>query len=176
MVRRRELQPQAGELGRVGGLEVVRVDPVRDHRDLLVGDREDVGDLLPHVVGAGDHPVGTVGDPALNAVDMRLRVLVHPTLVAAVLGGVDGGHQGRPEPPRQVVAGHRHEPVVAVHQVELVAIPELHAGGQHVGVHPLHPGHELAEVELAGSGSRTRCDGDARRLLVGGDSSPRVST
>ena len=43
---------------------------------------------------AGDHPLGAVGHPALDAVDVGLRVLVDPALVAAVLGGVDGDDEG----------------------------------------------------------------------------------
>jgi hypothetical protein len=35
---------------------------------------------------------------------------------------------------------------VAVDEVELVAVAQLHPGGQHVGVHALDPGHELAQV------------------------------
>ena len=114
-------------------------------------DAEDVGDLLAHVVRAGDHPVGAVGDPALDAVDVGLRVLVDPALVAAVLGRVDRRHQRRAEAPREVVAGHRDEPVVAVDEVEVVAVAELDPGGEHVGVHPLDPGDELAQVAWAGS-------------------------
>ena len=116
----------------------------------VLGHREDVGDLLAHVGRAGDHPVGAVRDPALDAVDVGLRVLVDPALVAAVLGGVDRGHERRAEAAREVVAGGGDEPVVAVDEVEVVAVAELHAGGEHVGVHPLHPGDELAEVARPG--------------------------
>jgi hypothetical protein len=35
---------------------------------------------------------------------------------------------------------------VAVHHVEVVAVPHLHSRGEHVGIHVLDPGHELAEV------------------------------
>ena len=117
--------------------------------DPLLVDAEDVGDLLAHVERAGDHPVGAVRDPALDAVDVGLRVLVDPALVAAVLGGVDRRHQRAAEAPRQVVAGHRDEPVVAVDEVEVEAVAELDAGREHVGVHPLDPGDELAEVGRA---------------------------
>ncbi len=73
-------------------------------------------------------------------------MLVDPALVAPVLGGVDRRHQRRAEAPGEVVAGGGDEPVVAVDQVELVAVAEVDAGGEHVGVHPLDPGHELAEI------------------------------
>ena len=73
-------------------------------------------------------------------------MLVHPALVAAVLGGVDRDHERRAEALRQVVAGGCHEPVVAVHDVEVVAVPHLDSRGEHVGVHVLDPGDELAEV------------------------------
>ncbi len=67
-----------------------------------------------------------------NAVDVSLGMLVDPTLVAAVLGGVDRRYQRRLEALGQVVAGVGDEPVVAVHEVEAVAVTELDARGQHV--------------------------------------------
>ena len=73
-------------------------------------------------------------------------MLVDPALVAAVLGGVDRRHQRRAEALGEVVAGVGDEPVVAVDEVEAVAVAQLDAGGEHVGVHPLDPGDELAEV------------------------------
>ena len=99
-------------------------------------------------------------------------MLVDPALVAPVLGGVDRDHERRPEAAREVVAGHRDEPVVAVDEVEVVAVAELDPGGEHVGVHPLDPGDELAEVAWAGSarapgGSWTPAHGLlGRRLLA----------
>ena len=93
--------------------------------------------------------LGAVGHPALDAVDVGLRVLVDPALVAAVLGGVDRHHERAAETPGQVVAGDRDEPVVPVDEVEVVAVAELDARGEHVGVHVLDPGHELAEVARA---------------------------
>ena len=146
LVRGGELSAEALELGIVLGLQVLGVDPVRDHRDAALVDAEDVDDLLAHVIRAGDHAVGAVGDPALDPVDVPLGVVVDPTLVSAVLGGVDRRHQRRAEAPREVVARHRDEPVVAVDEVEFVAVAELDAGGEHVRVHALDPGDELAEV------------------------------
>jgi hypothetical protein len=64
------------------------------------------------------------------------------------------------------IAGHRDQPVVPVNEVELVAVPQLHARREHVGVHPLHPGHELAEVRGA-LGLTNPVDMDAGRLLLG---------
>ena len=58
LVGRGELGAQALELGVVVRLQVAGVDPVRDHGDALLVDAEDVGDLLAHVVRAGDHAVG----------------------------------------------------------------------------------------------------------------------
>ena len=75
--------------------DVLGVDPVRDHVHHLLRHAEDVDDLLAHEGRAGDHPVGAVRDPALDAIDVDLGVLVDPALVAAVLGCVDGGHQRR---------------------------------------------------------------------------------
>ncbi len=141
-----ELRAQPPQLGGVLGLEVVGVDPVGDHGHPLLLDAEDVGDLLAHVVGAGDHPLRAVGDPALDAVDVGLGVLVDPALVAAVLGRVDRRHQRRIEALGEVVAGVGDQPVVAVDEVEVEAVAELDPGGEHVRVHPLDPGDELAEV------------------------------
>ena len=112
-------------------------------------DREDVGDLLAHEMRAGDHPVGPVRDPLLDAVDVLLRMLLDPALVAAVLGGVDRRDQRHVVAAGEVVAGAGHEPVVAVDEVEFVAVPELDPGGEHVGVHALDPGDELGQVGRA---------------------------
>ena len=85
-------------------------------------------------------------------------MVLHPALVAAVLGRVDRRHQRRLEAPREVIAGVRDQPVVPVDEVEVEAVAELDPGGQHVGVHPLDPGDELAEVGgegwARGSGGR----------------------
>ena len=45
-----------------------------------------------------------------------------------------------------MVAGIGDKPVVPVDEVKGIAVAELDAGGQHVGVHPLHPGDELAQI------------------------------
>jgi hypothetical protein len=66
---------------------------------VLVG-AEDVGDLLAHVVRADDDAIRAVGDPALDAMDVGLRVVLDPALMAAVLGGVDRGDERRPEAAR----------------------------------------------------------------------------
>ena len=81
--------------------------PLGITRDALLLEAVDVGHVLAHVGRAGDHAVGAVGHPALDAVDVGLRVLVHPALVAAVLGGVDGDHERAAEALGQVVAGDR---------------------------------------------------------------------
>lgn len=73
-------------------------------------------------------------------------MLVHPTLVAAILGCVDGRDQRRVEAPGKVIAGTRDQPVVTVNQIEVKPVAEFDSGGQHVGVHPFHPGHELAQI------------------------------
>ena len=80
------------------GRSSARVDAVGDHRDPPLVDPEDVGDVPAHVVGAHDHRVGPLGHPELDPVDMGLRLILHPALVAAVLGRVDGGHVGHLEP------------------------------------------------------------------------------
>ena len=158
---------------RAQGVEVVhrhelgRVDPVRDHVHAALLEPVDVGHVLAHVRGAGDQAVGPVGHPALHAVDVGLRVLVHPALVAAVLGGVDRHHERGAEALGEVVAGRGHEPVVAVDHVEVVAVAHLHAGGEHVRVHVLDPGHELAQVARA-LRLANPVDEHAAHLLLGG--------
>ena len=149
LLRGGELAPQALQLGGVLGLQVMGVVAVGDHPVGVLVDAEDVGDLLGHVGRADGDPVAAVDDPALDAVDVGLGVLVHIALVAAVLGGVDRHHQRRLEALGEVVARVGHEPVVSVDEVEGVAVAELDAGGEHVGVHALDPGDELVELRRA---------------------------
>ncbi len=143
---RRELGPEPLQLGLLAERQIARVDPVRDHGDPRLRHGEDVGDLLAHVRRAGDHAVGAVADPALDAMDVGLRMFLDPALMAAVLGRVDRRHQRRPEAPGEVIAGGGDEPIVPVDDVEVIAIAEPDSGGEHVRVHPLDPGDELAEV------------------------------
>ena len=147
LVGRREARAQRVQV--VHRHELGWVDPVRDHVHAALLEPVDVRHVLAHVRGAGDQALGAVGHPALDAVDVGLRVLVDPALVAAVLGGVDGHHERRSEALGEVVTRRGHEPVMAVDHVEVVAVPHLHAGGEHVRVHVLDPGHELAQVARA---------------------------
>ena len=161
-----ELGTQPPELIVVVGLQVLGIDPVGDHLDSLLLDPEDVDHLLAHEGGADQHPVGAVGDPALDTVDVGLGVLVDPALVAAVLGGMDGHHERGAEAACKVVAGVRDKPVVPMDDIELEPVTELDAGGQHVRVHPLDPGDEL--VELGGPGRLAHpVDVDAVDQLLG---------
>ena len=66
-----------------------------------------------------------------------------------------------------MVAGGGHQPVVAVDQVEIKAVAQLDARGQHVGVHVLDPGHELAQVAGA-AGLADAVDHDPLQVLLGG--------
>ena len=165
LVRLGELRAQGVEV--VDRHEVGRVDAVRDHRDALLVEPVDVGHVLAHVRRAGDHALGAVRHPLLDAVDVRLRVLVDPALVAAVLGGVDRDHERAAEALGEMVARDRDEPVVAVHDVERVAVAQLHPRGQHVGVHVLDPGHELAQLARAARLAHA-VDHHALHLLLGG--------
>ena len=91
-------------------------------------DAEHVGDLLAHEVRARDDVVGRAHHPALDAVDVRLRMLVDPALVAAVLGGVHG-HQPRDAAAAGELARRGgDQPVVRVHEVEAAA--EIDAGAR----------------------------------------------
>ena len=140
--------PQGREV--VDRREVERVDAVGDDLDLGLVDPEHVGDVTLHVVAADDDALGAAHHPALDAVDVALRVLVDPALVAAVLGRVDRRQVRAPRRARQPGGGRRDEPVVAVDDVEVVALGEQATGREHVLVHALDPGHEL--VEVAGHG------------------------
>ena len=113
-----ELGAQIAEVLGLDRVEVGGVDAVRDRRDLALRDPEDAGDVAAHVVRAGDHAVGTARHRALDAVDVGLRVLVDPPLVAAVLGRVDRGQPRQRMGARQLLRGGRDEPVVRVDQVE----------------------------------------------------------
>jgi hypothetical protein len=74
--------------------ELGRVDPVGDHGDAGLVEAVDVRHVAAHVVRTGDDPVRAARHPALHLVDVGLRMLVHPALVPAVLGGVDGRDPG----------------------------------------------------------------------------------
>jgi hypothetical protein len=110
LVRRGELRAQARQV--LDGLEVGRVDAVRDRGHACRRHAEHVDDLPAHVGRAGDHVVGRPHHPSLDAVDVRLRVLVDPALVAAVLGRVDGHQPRDAEPLRQPARRVSDEPVV----------------------------------------------------------------
>ena len=127
------------------------------------GDAEDVRDLLAHEVRAGDDVVGAAHHAPLDAVDVRLRVLVDPALVAPVLGRVHGD-----EPRDAAAAGERarrggDQPVVRVHEVEAAASSAPAA--EHVLVHVVDPGDEGVEVVLRELGLAHAVDVDAVAIL-----------
>ena len=62
--------------------------------------------------------VGGAHHPPLDGVDVRLRMLVDPALVAAVLGRVDGHQPRQPPAAHERARRRRDEPVVRVHEVE----------------------------------------------------------
>ena len=76
LIRGCELGPQADQLGWVLRLQVFGIDPVGNYRHPLLLDPKDVGDLLAHVMGAGDDRLAAIGDPALDPMNIGLRVLV----------------------------------------------------------------------------------------------------
>ncbi len=88
----------------VDGREVGGIDAVRDHVDRGRRQFEDLAAVLLHVVGAGDDARRLMRHPALDAVDVRLRVALDPALVAPVLGGVHGDD---PRPHRLSAASAR---------------------------------------------------------------------
>src|SRR5205085_1797722 len=82
------------------------------------------GDVTAHVVRARDHPVGAADHPPLDAMDVGLRVLVDPALMAAVLGRVDRDEPRSSEAFLQALRRGRYEPVVRVHEIELEALDD----------------------------------------------------
>ena len=142
LVRRRELRAQPRQVGH--RLQVGRVDPVRDHAHARGLDPERARDVLAHVGRAGDHAVRVADHPALDAVDVRLRVLLHPALVAAELRRVDGDQPRHLPAPREPARGGGDEPVVRVDDVEPAA--ELEARRAHVVVHVVDPADEGGDV------------------------------
>jgi hypothetical protein len=104
--------------------------------------------VAAHVVRARDHAVRGAHHPPLDAVDVLLRVLLDPALVAAVLRRVHGHEPRAPEPPRELARGARDEPVVGVHEVEGERVAERGARRPHVVVHRVDPPHERVEVVL----------------------------
>ena len=157
---RREPRPKPRQV--LDRLQVGRVDPVRDRGRQLRRHAEHVGHVLAHVGRARDHAVRRVHHPLLDAMDVRLRVLVDPALVAAVLGRVHGHQPRHAEPPRHL-GGVGHQPVVRVHEVERPV--EVERGGQHVGVHVLDPGDEGVEVVLGEVGLAHAVHGHAVPVL-----------
>ena len=100
------------------------------------------------MVGAADHV-------ALGGVDVGLRVLVHPALVAAVLGGMDGRDPRPRRPPGDALGGAGDEPVVGVDEIEVQLVVELGAAPGHVLVHRRPPS---AMNALTSRGNGGCCD------------------
>jgi hypothetical protein len=166
LARLRVLRAQGVEVG-VHVVEVVRVDPVRDHGDARGGHAEGGAHVAAHVVGAGDHVVGAADHLLLDRVDVGLRVPVDPALVTAELGGVNGDEPGPSDRPRERLGGAGHEPVVRVHQVEVEALAQLGAQHPHVGVHRVHPANEGVHV-LGVGGLPDAVDDHPVPVLLGG--------
>ena len=146
LVRGRVARPQPRQVG--DGLQVAGVDAVGHHRDPRLVDPEHLGDVPAHVVRARDDPVGRAHHPPLDAVDVALRMLVDPALVAAVLGRVHRHEPRAAEAPRELARRARHQPVVGVDEVEGERVAERGARRAHVVVHRVDPADEGVEVVL----------------------------
>src|SRR5437763_10569957 len=107
------------------GLQVARIDRIRDCRYPPGRDAEYGRNVAAHELGAGDHPVGAADHRALDAVDVRLRVVLHPTLVATELRRVDGHEPGAADRAREALGGAGDQPVVRVHEVEVEPFAQL---------------------------------------------------
>jgi len=149
--------------------QVELVDPIRDDRHPVLRDAEDVGDMAAHVVAADDHALRAPRHPRLDGVDVRLRVVGDPALVAAVLGGVDRRHVRRAEPRGEHVGRRRDEPVVAVDDTKAAARSQGAPGGGHAVVQLIDPAHERAEL------ARRRRSGDAVHANAGAHLVRRVA-
>ena len=90
--------------------------------------------------------IGIADHRALGCVDVGLRVLVHPPLVAAVLGRVDGDQPREPRAAGDLAGRVGDQPVMRVDQVDAELVGELIAARAHAGVHQFHPGDERLHV------------------------------
>jgi hypothetical protein len=72
--------------------------------------------------------------------------ILHPALVATVLGRVDRRHVWHAQPVGKRGGGVPDQPVMAVHEIVGVLFGEHLTGREHVVVHPLHPRDEAVEV------------------------------
>jgi hypothetical protein len=90
LIRLGEARPQRVQV-RMDGLQVPWLDPVRDHCHSRERQPEHIAHVALHVVRAGDDCVGAVDHRAFNRVDVGLRVLFNPALMAPELRGVNRG-------------------------------------------------------------------------------------
>ena len=130
-----------GDLVGVGG-PLGEVDAVGQHVDLVDRQLEQPGHLPPHVLRAGDHAAGLVGQPPLDRVDRRAEVVGQPALVPAGLGGVHGGDDRHLERRAQVGRGVRHQPVVGVNHLGAPGAAEAERGAGDRVVERHRPGQE----------------------------------
>ena len=166
LLRRGEARAQEVQIG-LARVELGRIDAIRDRGDPGGPHAEHAGDVAAHELRAGDHVVGAPHHRPLGSVDLRLRVVLDPALMAAVFRCVDGDEPRPARAPGHTLGGAGHEPVVRVHDVELETVAQLGGQGEHVGVHGPDPAQEGIDVgrEL---GLAHAVDVDAVALLVSG--------
>jgi hypothetical protein len=90
--------------------------------------------------------VGLMHHRAFGCVDRRLRMRRDPSLVASVLGGVDGDQPWSRDTARGRAGGVGDEPVVGVDEVELVCGGERPRPRGHRRVQARHPAQERVEL------------------------------
>src|SRR5207248_5511083 len=114
------------------GLDVEGVDAVLDDRCASRRYPEDAGHVVAHILRAGDDVVGAFHHPSLDCMDVRMRVLLDPTLVAAVLGRVNRDQPRAADAARYGLSHAGYEPIVGVDDIEVESLAQLQRELPHI--------------------------------------------
>ncbi len=127
-------------------LQVAWIDSVGDRRDPPRRDAEHRRDVPAHVVRAGDQAVRAPHHRVLGGVDVGLRMLLHPALMAPELGRMHGHQPGDRGGPGDRPGRLGHQPVVRVDEVEPRLGAQLVAAPAQIAVHAGDPAEERIEI------------------------------